>query len=952
MPFVALLLLLPAMAAAAPPPAPAAAPLESLVGQVDIPFESFTLPNGLRVVVHTDRKAPLVAVGVWYHVGSKDEPLGKSGYAHLFEHLMFYGSEHSPGQHFAPLEAVGATDFNGTTSFDRTNYFQTVPTPALDLALFLESDRMGWLLPALDQKKLDAQRKVVLNEKRQGENEPYGMVGDALLAALFPPDNPYQQSSIGRTADLEKATLADAADWFRTHYGPNNAVLVLAGDIDATTARPMVEKWFGRIPPGPTPARFAAPIPARAATTRQTLHDRIATPRLIRAWAVPGRLDPEQVPLAVALAVFADGPASRLYQALVRDEKLAVSVSGGADGYEQAGIASIAVDLAPGADPATVERRIDALLAAFLRDGPTADEVGRVAMRAVSGTIFGLEKVGGFGGKGATLAEGMLYAGDPALWRRELRAYAEATPAYVAAAARRWLGAGDHRLTLLPGNREAMPDPPTAPRQVLSPAKPPAPWTPVGAEADRSRPPAAGPALSFHLPPVERATLANGMRLMVVPRPGLPVLRLALLFPVGVAGDSAAKPGTEALMLAMTDEGSNGRLGPLDGPEIARRLERLGGAVSATASLDRTRFGMATLSVNLDPMLGLFADMVRAPAFPADQFERVRAQALTGLRAEAADPAALAYRLLPPLLYGNQHPYGRSFTGNGTAAGLTGATIDDLRRFHAGLDPARATLIVVGDTRLAALEPRLAAAFADWTAASPAAIVASSAPPAPAAPGVLLVDRPGSAQAVVLGGAALGRSGRDDILALKLANDVFGGLTSSRLFQELRERNGWSYGASSGVSETVGPMPFLVQAAVDPAHVGDSIAAIRRLLGAQKGAEPPTPGEIATARANAIRGLPGELETGYALLRALERNDGLGRPDTYLPTLPLRIAAVPEKAVAAAPLPDPAQLGFVIVGDAAKIRPQLSALGLPVAERPAAAADDDDAPLPPAPRRR
>lgn len=945
-PFIALLLALPAMAGSA---APAPVPLASLVGQVDIPFESFTLANGLRVVVHTDRKAPLVSVGVWYHVGSKDEPLGKSGYAHLFEHLMFYGSEHSPGQHFAPLEAVGATDFNGTTSFDRTNYFQTVPTPALDLALFLESDRMGWLLPALDQKKLDAQRKVVLNEKRQGENEPYGKVGDALLAALFPADNPYQQSSIGRTADLEKATLADAADWFRTHYGPNNAVLVLAGDIDAKTARPMVEKWFGRIPPGPTPARFVATVPQRTQTTRQTFHDRIATTRLIRAWTVPGRLDPDQVPLSVALAVFADGPASRLYQALVRDEKLAVSVSGGADGYEQAGIASIAVDLAPGADPANVERRIDALLAAFLRDGPTADEVGRVAMRAVSGTIFGLEKVGGFGGKGATLAEGMLYAGDPGLWRRELRAYAEATPASVAAAARRWLGAGDHRLTLLPGDREALPDPPTAPRQVATPPKPPAPWpAAAGPDADRSRPPDAGPALSFQLPPVERATLANGMRLMVVPRPGLPVIRMALLFPVGVAGDSIAKPGTEALMLAMTDEGSNGRLGALDGPEIARRLERLGGAVSATASLDRTRFGMAALSVNLDPMLGLFADMVRAPAFPADQFERVRAQALTGLRAEAADPAALAYRTLPPLLYGNRHPYGQSFTGSGTAAGLAAATVEDLRRFHAGLDPARATLIVVGDTHLAALQPRLASAFADWKAERPAAIVASSSPPAPPPAGILLLDRPGSAQALVLGGAALGRTGRDDILALKLANDVFGGLTSSRLFQDLRERNGWSYGASSGVSETVGPMPFLVQAAVDPAHVGDSIAAIRRLLGAQKGAEPPTPAETASARANAIRGLPGELETGNALLRTLERNEGLGRPDSYLPTLPLRIAAVPDAAVAAAPLPDPARLSFVIVGDAATIRPQLSVLGLPVTER----AIPGDPPLPPAPHHR
>ncbi|MFN3591596.1 MAG: M16 family metallopeptidase, partial [Thermaurantiacus sp.] len=424
-----------AAASELPPPAP----LTELVERVDIPFERFTLNNGLRVVVHTDRKAPLVHVGVWYHVGSKDEPKGMSGFAHLFEHIMFRGSEHSRQDHFRPLEDVGATDFNGTTSFERTNYFQTVPTPALELALFLESDRMGWLLPALTQEILDQERGIVLNEKRQAENAPGGLVNTALLRALFPPDHPYSVSAIGLVPDLEAATLEDAKGWFRSHYGPNNAVLVLAGDIDMASARPLVERYFGQIPPGPQPARLAAPVPERPETTREMLSDKVAQPVLFRAWALPGRGTPGIADLSVGMAALANGPTSFLFERLVRQERLAVGVSGGISAFEGVGMARLSVEVRPGADPAAVEQRIDALLAEFLASGPDADEVERVKMRTVAATIRGLEKVGGFGGKGVALAEGLLYADDPGLYRRELMEVAAATPESATAAMRRWL---------------------------------------------------------------------------------------------------------------------------------------------------------------------------------------------------------------------------------------------------------------------------------------------------------------------------------------------------------------------------------------------------------------------------------------------------------------------------------------------------------------------------------
>jgi zinc protease len=248
--------LAPAAGSGAPAVA-AAAPVPELVERVDIPFQSFTLDNGLTVLVHEDRKAPVVAVSVWYNVGSKDEPKGKTGFAHLFEHLMFNGSENAPGDFFEPLQQIGATDYNGTTSFDRTNYFQTVPTAALERALFLESDRMGYLLGAVTQEKLDNQIGVVQNEKRQGDNRPGGLVWYRVLEEIFPEGHPYRHSPIGSMADLQSATLADVKQWFLDNYGPNNAVLVLAGDIDAASARPLVEKYFGAIKRGPVnePAR-------------------------------------------------------------------------------------------------------------------------------------------------------------------------------------------------------------------------------------------------------------------------------------------------------------------------------------------------------------------------------------------------------------------------------------------------------------------------------------------------------------------------------------------------------------------------------------------------------------------------------------------------------------------------------------------------------------------------
>lgn len=918
----------PALAAA---PAAQPAPVSALVKAVDIPFEQFTLPNGLRVVVHTDRKAPIVAVSVWYHIGSKDEPAGKTGFAHLFEHIMFNGSENNPGEYFTPLENVGATDSNGTTWFDRTNYFQNVPTPALPLALFLESDRMGYLLGAVTQKTLDNQIGVVQNEKRQGDNEPYGLTEYAILEGLFPEGHPYRHSTIGSMADLSAASLDDVKNWFRLNYGPNNAVLVLAGDIDAKTARPLVEKYFGAIPRGPVPQRIKAGVPVRTETTRETMTDKVANARLYRVWAVPGRLDPVVADLNVAAAVLGSGTSSRLYNDLVRDKRLAVGVRASVQDLELASMFQIEVDVRPGVDPATVEARLDELLAGFLKDGPTADEVSRIATRSVAGTIRGLEAIGGFGGKATALAEGALYAGDAGWYKTELARYANATPAGVRAAANRWIARGDYRLTVLPGERTA--------RDVAAPAgakvaadRSEAPQPAKATETTkRTAPEVTGfPTLDF--PDVERATLTNGVVVTLAHRSTVPVVQMSLSFDAGISADSREKPGTQNLMTALIDEGTATR----SSREIVEEIERLGAGIGTGSTIDRTRISLNALKPNLAASLDLFADIVKNPSFPPAELERLRGITLARIAQEGTQPQALALRTLPPLLYGAAHPYGVPFTGSGTAEGVKAVTRNDLVAFHRRwIRPDNARLFVVGDITMAELKPLLEARLGGWTA--PAEPKGTKSFPAVTglASRVIVLDRPGSPQSLILAGYPLPVKGTDDPLPLYVANDILGGNFSSRLNADLREEKSWSYGVGTVVNTVRDQMLFLLIAPVQTDRTGDSIEALKQGFADFRGPKPPTPEEIERTINNNVRSLPGSFETAGDVLGSIERNYVLNRPDSYQETLAGRYRALTaadlEKASAA--WLDPGKLVWIVVGDRKAVEPQLSKLGLPVEYR-------------------
>ena len=338
----------------------------------DIKYDKFTLPNGLRVIVHEDRKIPVVAVNVWYHVGSKDELPGKTGFAHLFEHLMFNGTENYNNEYFGPFQQVGATNMNGTTNNDRTNYFENVPTPALDLALWMESDRMGHLLGVVNQEKLDEQRGVVQNEKRQGENQPYGRVFIQASKATFPVGHPYSWTTIGSMEDLNAATLEDVQLWFKTYYGPNNAVLSLAGDINVDEAKKIVTKYFGDIPPGPSPIKKKKWIAKRSGEKREIMYDRVPNARIYKVWNTPEIGSPEHAHFELLSSLLTGGKNSALYQELVYKRQLATSVSAFYYDREIAGQFWIAVDLANGRSLDDLEDAMDKALSDFIKKGPSA----------------------------------------------------------------------------------------------------------------------------------------------------------------------------------------------------------------------------------------------------------------------------------------------------------------------------------------------------------------------------------------------------------------------------------------------------------------------------------------------------------------------------------------------------------------------------------------------------
>jgi zinc protease len=575
---------------------------------IEIPYQKFVLDNGLTVIVHEDHKAPIVAVNIWYHVGSKNEKPGKTGFAHLFEHLMFGGSENFHGRYIDAMEQVGATDLNGTTNNDRTNYFEDVPPSALDYTLWLESDRMGHLLGSFDEKTLTLQRGVVQNEKRQGENQPYGVTRQLIVENTYPAGHPYSWSVIGSMDDLNAASMNDVKEWFRTYYGPSNAVLVLAGDIDLATAKEKVRKYFGDIPAGPPIAKNEAWVAKMTGTHRGAVEDRVPQARIYKIWNVPQYGAPDADYLNLVGDCLSSGRVSRLYKRLVYDDQVATDVRASINQNEIGSQFTISASARPGVDLAKVEKEVDEELARFLENGPEPKELERVKTEYLAGFIRGVDRIGGFGGKSDVLARGQVFLGDPGAYKIQQERIAAASVQDLKSVARRWLSDGVYVLEVHPYPK----------------------YKTDSESADRSKMPATGTPPELKLPKLQRATLSNGLSVILAERHEIPVIDFDLQFDAGYASDQFASPGTASLATALLDGGTAKHTAL----EISEEEASLGAQLYARSSLDSTTVSLSALKVNLDRSLDLYADVILHPAFPEADFRRQQKQQVAAIQRE------------------------------------------------------------------------------------------------------------------------------------------------------------------------------------------------------------------------------------------------------------------------------------------------------------------------------
>lgn len=881
----------------------AAAPRADLGSNIQLPHKKFVLKNGLTLVVHEDHKAPIVAVNVWYHVGSKNEKPGKTGFAHLFEHLMFNGSEHFDDDYFKAMEKVGATDLNGTTSEDRTNYFQNAPKDALDFLLWMESDRMGHLLGVINQAKLDEQRGVVQNEKRQGENQPYGLVDELVTKACFPPGHPYSWTVIGSMEDLNAASVEDVKEWFRAYYGAANATVVVAGDVDTEVAREKVEKYFGDIPPGPPIARHEVWIAKRTGSHRQIAQDRVPQSRIYKVWNIPqfGSLEADH--LNLVSDVLAMGKTSRLYKRLVYDEQLATDVSAFVNLNEIAGQFYIRATVRPGKTLAEVEKAIDEELERFLRKGPTSAELERVKTSFFAQVIRGMERIGGFQGKSDTLANYQVFTGDAENYKLTLERTREATADDLRKAAQEWLSDGVYNL-------EVHPFPP---------------FTTAETGVDRSKVPDPTIRPEVKFPDMLHTNLANGLKIVLAERHTAPLVQFVLQFDAGYASDKLSSPGTAKLAMNMLDEGTKKRTSL----EIDEEVARLGAVLSTSSDLDTSSVSLSALKANLDPSLDLFADVILNPAFPETDFKRLQNQQLDAIKREKSEPSQMALRVLPRLLYGPDHAYSNPFTGSGTEGSVAKLSRADLQKFYeTWFKPNNATLIIVGDTTLADITPRVEKFFRAWPQGTvPKKDIGQVKPPAKST--LYLMDRPGSIQTMIFTGELAPPKSNPDEIAIEAMNNVLGGTFTARINMNLREDKHWSYGAHSVLVGARGQRPYIVIAPVQTDKTKEALTEIDKELRGILGDKPIKPEELAVNQKSMTLTLPGEWETTSAVSRSIASLIRYRLPEDYYETYPKKVLALQLADVkqAAEKVLHPGNLIWVIVGDRAKIEQDIRSLG-------------------------
>lgn len=897
----------------------------------NLQYEKYKLANGLEVILHENHRLPLVAVNVWYHVGPMNERAGRTGFAHLFEHMMFQGSEHvGEKAHFRYLEAAGATDINGTTSFDRTNYFETLPTNQLQLALWLESDRMGFLLKELDHTKLTNQRDVVRNERRQGESMPYQLSEEQVFHLLFPPGHPYYAAVIGSHADIEAARLNDVRDFFHQFYTPNNATIAIAGDFDPVKLKPLMEKYFGPIPKGPPVEKVTLTTPSITSERRAIVTDTVQLPRVTMAWLAPRAFQDGDADARLFTQILGGTNSSRLYRKLVYQQQIAQTAECEYNAFALASVAMCNVTARPGIRPEQLEAAMNKELESLRANGVTQPDLDRARNVILTKQIQDLQRLGGFGGVADMMNLYNQYLGDPGYLGKDIRRFENATIASVQGIARQYFANNQRVIVYTVAGKKVVNDVPRSPADADANVNLKGPYS-ADFEAQqmwRKDAPQAGPAPQFHLPVPKDLILANGMRVYLVEDHSLPVMNATLFDLAGADGNPTSKPGLAGFTARMLTEGTSKR----SAMQIADDADQIGAKLQCEADEDSAKAMIASLSTHQEEALKLLQDVIQHPVFQPQEVERIRKERLAAIIQEADDPFASIFRVGPKILYGN-HPYG--YPATGTKAAVQEISRGDLAGFwEAHYAPQNAALVLTGDISEAEAREMAEKYFGAWKGKPSAA-----APEVPATPDlptrrIVIVDKPGAPQ-TVLGAFGIGLPrNTSDYAAVKVMNGILGGLFSSRINMNLREKNGFTYGAFSTFSYHRGTGPFLsgsmVRTDVTEPATRELFTELQRIR-----TDPPTAAELKVSQEYALRSLPGHFETVDDTSRQIGDLFVYKLPVDYYRALPQQYEAVTLKDAQKAAVDhiNPEHLLIVAVGDRAKIEPGLQKLNLGPIER-------------------
>jgi zinc protease len=872
-----------------------------------ISYEKLTLSNGLEVVLHQDHSLPIVAVNVWYHVGSKDEELGRTGFAHLFEHVMFEGSKHHNRNYFEPLQKAGAV-LNGSTTSDRTNYWENVPSNYLDLALWLEADRMGFLLDALDQERFDIQRDIVKNERRQSyENRPYGLAQLLLQPAIFPSPHPYSWPVIGSQQDLDSASLEDVKDFFRRYYSPSNASLAIAGDFERDEAVRLIELYFGGVAPGPAVNRVGRMDSPLTGEVRLTVSDMVQLPRLYLVWPSRPTFDQDEPPLDMLATILGDGKSSRLYRTLVYEKQIARDVRVGNYSQEVAGEFHIEVTASPGHTLEENQEVVEEELERIRREPPSDHEIDRARTRIESQHVHQLERFGGFGGRADQLNYYNVLAKDPGLINTDIERYLVVGGEDVTRVAASVLNADRVRMAVLP-------------QQATSPS---------ASDVDRSIMPK-GSAPRPYVPPVpRRERLANGLDLLYVHKPGLPAVAMGLLLKAGATTDPADRPGLADLTATMLVEGTTTR----SSQQIADEMESMGSYLDSQGKREHAFLSADTLTSHWLKALEIMADVLKDATFPDRELERVRNERLADLKRVVDDPVSIAHRASRALVYGPGSRYGHPLTG--TEQSVKALTRDEMVGHSTSYyGPANATLIVVGDATWDDVLAGAEAHLGDWSRSvhggptDETVVEDRTAVPTT----IYLADKPGASQSVIRAGHLTIPRHDPDYYSLNMLNYIFGGHPMARLFMNLRQDKGYSYGYYSSIDWLAGPSALFAGGAVETAVTKESVIETLKEFSDIRGDRPVTQEEFDAARDGIFKGFPSNFETQGHLVNQLSRLAIFGLPDDYYSSFIANLEAVTLeelRRVAVERIAD-AHLMVLVVGDREVIEPGLSELGLPI----------------------